>query len=88
MMVKAEKHAAEPLAAEPSSFELETDTEKWKRYKSPNHQIPSELIQARCLRYIKLISIWNKGEFPEQWKELIIVQSDITGCSNFPGISL
>ena len=39
-----------------------------------------------------IISIWNKEELPEEWKESIIVPSykkgDKTGCSNYRGISL
>jgi hypothetical protein len=50
-----------------------------KQYKSPgNDQIPADLTQAggeTLLAAIqKLInSIWNKEEFPDQWKESIIV---------------
>jgi hypothetical protein len=37
------------------------------------------------------ISIWNKGELPEEWKESIIVpmykKGDKTHCSNYRGIS-
>jgi hypothetical protein len=41
----------------------------------------------------KLInSIWNKEEFPDQWKESIILpihkKSDKTECNNYRGISL
>jgi hypothetical protein len=39
-----------------------------------------------------IISIWNKEELPEEWKESIIVpiykKGDITDCSNYRGISL
>jgi len=39
-----------------------------------------------------IISIWNKEELPEEWKELIIVpiykKSDKTDCSNYRGIPL
>jgi hypothetical protein len=50
-----------------------------KRYKSPGiDQIPAELIQAGGntlhSEIHKLINcIWYKEEFPEQWKESIIV---------------
>jgi hypothetical protein len=76
---QTEIHTAEPLVPEPSSFEVETAIEKLKRYKSPGiDQIPTKLIQAggntSRSEIHKLINcIWNKEEFPEQWKESIIV---------------
>jgi len=44
-------------------------------------------------KILKLItSIWNKEEFPEKWKESIIVpvykNGNKTDCSNYRGISL
>jgi hypothetical protein len=41
----------------------------------------------------KLIkSVWNKEEWPDQWKECIIVpihkKGDTTDCNNYCGISL
>jgi hypothetical protein len=74
-----EIHTAEPLQPEPSAFETESDIEKLKRHKSTGiDQIPTELIKAggRTIRYEihKLsLSIWNKEELPEEWKESIIV---------------
>jgi hypothetical protein len=72
--------------------------EKLKRHKSPGiDQIPAELIKAggRIIRseILKLIiSIWNKEELPEEWKESIIVpiykKVVKTDCSNYQGISL
>jgi hypothetical protein len=69
-----------------------------KKYKSPgSDQIPAELIQAGgeiLLSAIhKLInSVWNKEEFPVQWKESIIVpihkKGDKTDCNNYREISL
>jgi len=46
-----------------------------------------------CYEIHKLIiSIWNKGELPEEWKESIIVplykNGDKTDSSNYRGISL
>jgi hypothetical protein len=58
---------------------VEIATGKFKIYKSPStDQIPAELIKAGgetlCSEIHKLIcSIWNKEEFPAQWKESIIV---------------
>jgi hypothetical protein len=64
---------------EPSAFEIEMAIEKIKRHKSPGiDQIPAELITAgsRTIRYEihkLIISIWNKEELPEEWKETIIL---------------
>ena len=90
--------SAEPLAPEPSAFEVEFGIEKLKSHKSPGiDQIPAELIKAGggtiCHEIHKLIvSIWNKEELPEEWKELSIVpiykKGDKTDCSNYRGISL
>ena len=69
--------------------------EKLKSHKLPGiDQIPAGVIQSGCrtIRYEiqKLISIWNKEELPEEWKESIIVpiykKSDKTDCSNYRGI--
>jgi len=67
-------------------------------YKSPGiDQIPAELIKAGgrtiCCEIHKLIiSVWNKEELPDEWKESIIVpickKGDKTGCNNYRGISL
>jgi hypothetical protein len=79
--------------------------ENLKRNKSPDtDQIPVELIKAggkeiRSQIHKLIISIWNKEELPEQWKESIIVHvykkgdtadcSNYTAdCSNYTGISL
>jgi hypothetical protein len=71
---------------------------KVKRCKYPgNDQIPAKLIKAGaetlCSEIHKfIISIWNKKEFPQQWKESIIVpirkKGDKTHCNNCCGISL
>jgi len=76
---ESEIHTAEPLVPEPRAFEIEMATEKLKRHKSPGtDQIPAELITAGCRTihceiHKLIISIWNKEELPEEWKELIIV---------------
>jgi len=45
-----------------------------------------------CAIHKLIISIWNKEELPEEWKELIIVplykKGDKTDCNNYRGISL
>jgi hypothetical protein len=92
---QTEVHMAEPLVPEPGAFEVEMEMaiEKLKRRKSPGiGQIPAELIKAstRTIQsetYKLIISIWNQGELPEQWKESIIVlvykKGDKTDCSNY-----
>ena len=53
--------------------------EKLKSHKSPCiDQILAELFKAgsitfRCEIHKLAISIWNKEELPEEWKELIVV---------------
>jgi len=83
---------------EPSAFEVELAIGRLKNHKSPGiDQIPAELIKAEggtiCSAIHKLIiSIWNKEELPEEWKESIIVpiykKGDKTYCNNYRGISL
>jgi len=95
---QAEIHTAEPLVPEPSASDVELAIEKLKSHKSPGiGQISAELMKAggrtiNCEIHKLIISIWNKEELPEEWKELIIVpiykKSDITDCSNYRGISL
>jgi hypothetical protein len=47
MTVERQKHTAEPLLPEPSSFKAEIAIETLKKYKSlDTHQIPAELIQV------------------------------------------
>jgi hypothetical protein len=77
---------------------IEMAIEKLKRYKSPGiDQIPAELIKAGGSKICSeihnlIISIWNKEELPDQWKESIVVpvykKGDKTDCSNYRGISL
>jgi len=85
-------HTAEPLVPEPSASDIELVIEKLKSHKSPDtDQIPAELIKAggkkiRCGIHKLIISIWNKKELPEEWKESIIVpvynKGDNTDSSN------
>jgi len=60
-------------------------------------QNAAELIKTGCrkIRYEinkLVISIWNKEELPEEWKESVILpiykKDDTTECSNCRGISL
>jgi hypothetical protein len=59
--------------------ELDIDGKKLKSHKLPGiDQIPAELIKAggrtiRCAIHKLIITIWNKEELPEEWKESIIV---------------
>jgi hypothetical protein len=83
---------------EPSAFEFDLATEKLKRHKSPGiDQIPAELIKAEgrtnCCEIHKLIiSLWNKDELPDDWKESILEpiynNEDNTDCSNYRSVSL
>jgi hypothetical protein len=74
-----EIHTAEPLVPEPSVLGVKLAVEKLKSHKSPGiDQIPAELIKAggrtiRCAIHKVIISIWNKEDLPEEWKESIIV---------------
>jgi hypothetical protein len=60
-----------------SSFEAEIANPKLNKYRAPgSDQIPEELIQAGGEISLSAIhnvikSIWNKEEFPDQWKESI-----------------
>jgi len=95
---QTEMHTAKPLVPEASASEVELAIEKLKSHKSPGiDQLQGELIKTRgkaiCCEIHKLIiSIWNKEELPEEWKELIIVpiykKGDKTDCSDYRGISL
>jgi hypothetical protein len=83
---------------DPSGFEVETAIEKLERHKSwGTDQIPAELIKAVDKTIFSEIhkrihSIWNKEEFPEEWKESIIVpiykKGHKTDCNNHRGLSL
>ena len=69
---------AEPLVPKPSAFEFQMAIEKLKRRKSPGtDQIPElGTASGSTIRFeiLKIINfIWNKEEFPEDWKDSIIV---------------
>ena len=93
---QAEIHTAEPLVPVPSAFEFKLAIEL-KSHKSPGtDQIPTELIKVGgkticCVIHKLIISIWNKEELPDEWKESIIVpiykKGDKTDCSNNGGLS-
>ena len=95
---QAEIQTAESLVPEPSASEVQLAIEKLKSHKSPGiGQIPTELFKAgdkkiRCEIHKLMISIWNKEELPEEWKESITVpihkKVDKTDCSNYNAISL
>ena len=76
---QTEKRIAEPLVPGPSVFEFEVANEKLKRHKSPGiDQIPAEMfkVEGRTFRSEinkLIISMWNKEELHEEWKESIIV---------------
>jgi hypothetical protein len=95
---QTEMHTAEPLVPEYSSFEVGIAIENLERYKSPYiYQIMTELIHVggntlRSEIHIFVISVWNKEELPQLWKESIIVpiykSGDKSDCCNYRGISL
>ena len=91
---QTEIHTAEPLVPESSAFEVELTIENLNSHRSPGiDQITAELRQIIRYEIHKLsISIWNKEELPEEWRDWIIVpickKGDKTDCSNYRGISL
>jgi hypothetical protein len=82
----------------PEASAFDSAIEKTKFHKAPCiDQIPAELFKAggRTIRYEfhkLIISIWNKEELPEEWRESITVpiykKGDKTDCSNYRGILL
>jgi len=94
---QTEIHTAEPVVPESSVFDVEIAIQKLKNHKSPGiDQIPAELIKAqgrtiRCEIH-KSIFLLNKEEFPEEWKESIILpiymNGDKTDCSSYRDISI
>jgi hypothetical protein len=90
-------HTAEPSVPESSLVEVEIAIGKLKSYKFPGtDNIPAELIKAEGETLYSVIHrliccVWNKEEFPQQWKESIILpiykKGDKTDCNNYRGIS-
>ena len=80
-----EIHTAEPLVPEPSAFEFELAIEKLKSHKSPGvDQIATDFIQTGgntiCgVIHKVIISVWDKEELPEEWKESAIVPTHKKG---------
>ena len=95
---QTEIHTAKPLVPDPSALEVKLAIEKLQGHKSPGtDQIPAQLIKAggRIIYYEihnLIISIWNKEELPEEWKEMITVpiykKGNKTDCCNYRHISL
>ena len=89
---RTETHTTELLVPEPSAFEVDLAIEKLKSHKSSGiGQISAEFIKEGgrtiCYQIHKLIvSIWNKEELPEEWKESLIEpihkKGDKTDCNN------
>jgi hypothetical protein len=83
------------LVPDHSPTEVEITRAKLKSFKLPvSDQIPADFIQAGGeilgSNIHKLVnSIWNKGKFPDRWKESIIVpiqkKCDKTNCNNYWG---
>ena len=85
-------HTAEPPVPGLSAFEVEMATEKLKGLKSQQNWL-RQGGRTICSGIHKLFtSIWNKGELPEDWRELIIVpiykKGDKTVCIIYRGITL
>jgi len=95
---QTEINTAGRLVLEPSASDIELSTEKLKINKSPGFdQILEEMFKAggktiRCEIHKLVISIWNKEELPEEWKESITApmykKGNKTVCSNYRGTSL
>jgi hypothetical protein len=72
---------------------VESAIAEFKKYKSPGSDQNLAGDETLWSEIHKLInSILNKGEFPDQWKESVIVpvhkKGDKSDCSNFCGISV
>jgi hypothetical protein len=92
---QTEIHTAELLVLEPSAFEVGLAVEKQICHISPGiDRIQQNLLRrGRTIQHEIskcIISIWNKEELLQEWKEPIIVpnykKGDKTDCSNYGGI--
>jgi len=90
---QTEIHTAQPLVSEPSVCEIEMAVERLKesnRLVLIQSQQGDRAIHLESHKYMN--SIWNKEEFPEKWRESIVVphykKGDRTDCSNYRGKSL
>jgi hypothetical protein len=85
---------AEPLVPDPSHLEVQIANEKLNKYKAPGSDINSGRTDSssRPPIHILISSVWNKEEFPDQWKKSVIVRDqkkgDISNCNNYRRISL
>jgi hypothetical protein len=83
---------------QPSAFETELASGNLRSHKLPDiHQIPANLIKVGGEKggnaiHKLIISIWNKEELPEDWKESIIIliykKGNKTDCGNYRCIIL
>jgi sorting nexin-29 len=95
---QTEIHTAEPLVTEPRASEFQLAIEKLKSHKSASiDQIPAELIKTQgrtihCEVHKLIISIYNKEELLQEWKESITVpickKGNKTDCNNNRGLSI
>jgi len=84
-------NTVDPLLSAPTSFKVESATERLKQYTSSgNDQMLAEFIQARGNTihpeiHKPINSTWNKEELPQQWKESFYVpiykKRDKTNCN-------
>jgi hypothetical protein len=88
-------HASEPLLPGRSLSEAEIAFAKLNKYKSPgSDQIPAELTHAEGKGLLpeihKLVSIWNKKELSDRWKESLLLpiykEWGKTNSNNYRGI--
>jgi hypothetical protein len=88
LFCQRELHTAERLVSAPSRLEAEIATARLKTYKSPgSDKSPAELVQTADELFLFAVhnmnnSLWNKEEFPHQWKEFLLNQftTQLTYC--------